>query len=136
MVVVDASVCLRWFVEQKGHEEATERLRRFIADPDELVGPDLLRFELFGGLCRLQPRRDPTWAARSFDRFVRLGVRSLPTTRDLFERAAELSRTLKIAGYDAIYLAHAEDLSIPWLTADEKALRRLRRDPRVQSLVA
>lgn len=134
MVVLDASVVLRWFVEQPGHEAATRWLRRFIVEPDLFVAPDLLRFEVFGALCRLNPRRDPSWATRSFDRFVRLGVRTLPTTHELFDRAAELSRTLKVAGYDAVYLAHAEALSIEWLTADAKVLRRLGRDARVRAL--
>lgn len=133
-VVVDASVALRWFVSQPGHEEAATWLRDFTADDELLVGPDLLRFEVFGGLCRLQPRRDPTWAFRCFDRFERLGIRSLPTTRDLFERASELSRSLRIGGYDAVYLAHAESLGVSWLTADAKAIRRLRRDARVRAL--
>lgn len=135
-VVVDASVVLRWFVAQPGHEAAAGWLRRFIGEPDLLIAPDLLTFEVFGGLCRLQPRRDAGWATRAFDRFVRLGVRTLPTTATLFARSAELSRTLKIAGYDAVYLAHAEALSVRWLTADARALRRLRKDPRVLALSA
>lgn len=133
-VVVDASVVLRWFVSQPGHEEAAVWLHDFVSDDELLVGPDLLRFEVFGGLCRLQPRREPRWAFRCFDRFERLGIRSLATTRELFERAADLSRTLRIGGYDAIYLAHADALDVPWLTADAKAVRRLRKDRRVLPL--
>ena len=37
MVVVDASVVLRWFVEQEGHQQAVDWLRRFVLDPDLLV---------------------------------------------------------------------------------------------------
>jgi predicted nucleic acid-binding protein len=71
---------------------------------------------------------------RCFDRFERLGMRTLPTTLALFQRASEMSRELRIGGYDAVYLALAEGLGIPWLTADEKALRRLRKDRRVLAL--
>lgn len=136
MVVVDASVVLRWFVTQPGHEAAAAWLARFTAEPDLLIAPDLLRFEVFGGLCRLQAPRDAGWAERNFKRFDRLGLRVLPTPLPLFQRAAELSQSVRMGGYDAVYLAHAEALGVPWLTADKRILKRLRGDARVQSLEA
>jgi predicted nucleic acid-binding protein len=54
--------------------------------------------------------------------------------KDLFSRALELSREIEMGGYDALYLAHAEALRIPWLTADGKVLRRLGNDERVRAL--
>lgn len=133
-LVVDASVVLRWFVSQPGHAEADTWRRRFLDDPAALVAPDLLRFEVFGGLCRLQPKRDRSWAARGFARFDRLGLPTLPTTLAQFDRALGLARDLRIGGYDAIYLALAESLGTRWLTADARALRRLGGDARVQPL--
>jgi predicted nucleic acid-binding protein len=134
--VLDASVALRWFVDQPGSDEAAAWLRRFADDPELFVGPDLLRFEVHGGLARLQAARDADWAPTAFARFDRLGIRTLPTTAPLFARALNLSRELSVAGYDAVYLAHAEALSVPWLTADRRVLRRLARDPRVRALEA
>jgi predicted nucleic acid-binding protein len=133
-VVVDASVVLRWFVEQEGHERATDWLRRFVTDPEILVAPDLLRFEVHGALARLMPRRDFDWAQRSFDRFNRLGIRMLSTDARVFARALEISAEEHIAGYDAVYVAHAEALKVVWLTADRRVLRRLGKDPRIQAL--
>lgn len=133
-VLLDASVVLRWFVQQPGHEAAAVWLRRFVAEPNLFVAPDLLRMEVYGGLCRLQPARDPEWAPRCFERLDRLGLRTLPTTQPLFERGMALSRELKVGGYDALYLAHAESLGVRWLTADERALRRLAGDPRILAL--
>lgn len=132
--VVDASVVVRWFVDQSGSESAARWLRAFAKDPDLLVGPDLLRFEVHGALCRLQPKRQNGWATQAFQRFERLGMKSLPTTLTLFGRAAALSREVPVGGYDAIYLALAEELGVQWLTADAKALRRLRGDGRIKSL--
>jgi predicted nucleic acid-binding protein len=133
-LVLDASVALRWFVDQSDSEAAAKWLWRFVDDPELFVAPDLLRFEVYGGLARLQPRRDPLWAARAFNRFDRLGIRTLPTSIELFERGLNISRELAVAGYDALYLAHAESLSIPWLTADQRVLRRLQGDKRVQAI--
>lgn len=134
MLVLDATVVVRWFVERSGSDHAGLWLDRLVDEPDLLVGPDLLTFEVHGALARLQDRRDPDFSRRAFARFARLGIRALPTSAELFERALLLSRTLRIGGYDAIYLAHAESLGVEWLTADERALRRLGRDPRVRAL--
>jgi len=137
MHVVDASVVLRWFVDQEpGAAAAVQWLERLTEDADLLVGPDLLRFELLGALARLQPPREPEWAGRAFGRFERLGLRLLPTDHEIALRALDLSRELRIAGWDAVYLAHAESLHTSWLTADQRLLRRLRGDPRVASLFA
>ncbi len=134
MVVVDASVVLRWFVQQDGHEQAAHWLHRFVTDPALLIAPDLLRFEVHGALARLTPKRDPSWARRSFQRFDRIGIRMVSTDAKLFDRALALSAELRIGGYDAVYVAHAEALGVPWLTADRRVLRRLAKDARVQSL--
>lgn len=135
--VVDASVVLRWFVAQEpGAAEALRWLELLTEDAGRLVGPDLLRFEVLGGLARLQPPRQPEWARRAFDRFERLGLRLLPTDGEIAGRALDLARELRLGGYDAVYLAHAESLGASWLTADQRALRRLAGDPRATPLVA
>jgi predicted nucleic acid-binding protein len=133
-LVLDASIAVRWFVHQEGHEAAKTWLLRLVQDPVLLVAPDLLRFEVFGILARHPPRADAGWSARCLTRFDALGIRTLPTTRELFVRAIALSRELCISGYDAVYLAHAESLDTAWLTADQKALRRLAGDARIRAL--
>jgi predicted nucleic acid-binding protein len=134
MMVLDASVVVCWFSPQPGADHASVWLERMVEDPDLFVAPDLLHFEVYGALARLQPARDSGWSRRAFARFVRLGIRTLPTPQALFDRALDLSRTLKIAGYDAIYVAHAEALGTEWLTADGRLLRRLAGDPRIRSV--
>ncbi len=133
-VLVDASVVLRWFVDQPGSAAASTWLDRFERDPALLVAPDLLRFEVHGGLARLQRAREPQWAEQCFDAFDRLGIPTVPTTRDVFDRALALARQVPMGGYDAIYLAQAEALRVPWLTADGRVLRRLKDDRRVRAL--
>ncbi|HET9766810.1 MAG TPA: type II toxin-antitoxin system VapC family toxin [Thermoanaerobaculia bacterium] len=135
--VVDASVVLRWFVAQEpGAAEAAHWLEKFAEDADLLVAPDLLRFELLGALARLQLGRSMDWATKAFSRFERLGLRLLPTDEQIAQRALQLSRELRIAGWDAVYLAHAESLNTSWVTGDERILRRLSGDPRLEALVA
>jgi predicted nucleic acid-binding protein len=135
-LIVDTSVVVRWFVHQEpGGQEAADWLRRLAAEPDLLVAPDVLRLEVYGALARLQVGEGTDWAGARLDRFVRLGLRILPTTSDLMRRGFALCRELSVAGYDALYLAHAESLGTAWLTADARVLRRLPHDRRVRALV-
>jgi predicted nucleic acid-binding protein len=104
MVVVDASVVVRWFVDQDGHQVARSWFARFVDDADLLIAPDLLRFEVHGALARLAPKKDQMWSRRAFDRFERLGLRMLSTDAKLFDRALQLSNELGVAGYEAVYI--------------------------------
>lgn len=133
-LVIDASVALRWFVDHADSEAATSWLWKFVDDPELFVAPDVLRFEVYNGLVQFQPHSDSLWAERAFDRFDRLGIRTLPTSMEIFKRALQLSHELETTGYGALYLAQAESLGIEWLTADQKILKTLSNDPRVQAL--
>jgi predicted nucleic acid-binding protein len=134
-MVVDASVVLRWFVIQEpGAAESLLWLERLRENARLLVAPDLIRFELLDALARLQVSQLPDWAGRAFQQFERLGMRLLPTDGDIALRALQISRELRVAGWDAVYLAHAESLGTSWLTADERILRRLTGDPRIVSV--
>lgn len=133
-VVLDASVAVGWFTDQPHSAAAVPWLRALARAPHDLAVPDLLPFEVLGAFARLDQRRDPGWPARAYERFLALPLRVVATTPTIASRSLELSRTLRIAGWDAVYLAHAEALGVPWLTADRKILRRLARDPRVAAL--
>jgi len=135
MYLLDASVAVRWFAKQPGYEAAEAWLVRYVDDSDLFVAPDLIRFEVCGALARLQQRGDKKWCKDSVDRFFSLGIHTLPTTTDLFNRAIDLAREIPMGSYDAIYLAHAEDLGIPWLTGDERALRRFDGDKHVHPML-
>jgi len=132
--ILDTSIAVQWFVDQGDGPAALAWLRRLASNSELFVAPDLMQFEMAGALAKRQPRRDLEWAGRCFDRFQRLGIPLLPTTRSLFHHAMSLARQVPMGGYDAIYLAHAETLGIPWLTADQKMLRRFQNDPRVRAV--
>ena len=62
------------------------------------------------------------FVASSVDAVLNLGVRTLPLTQVSIRRAALLACS-GLAGYDATFVALAEELGAMWLTADERAAR-------------
>jgi len=113
--VIDASVAIKWFVREKGHEEA----RRLLEKPETLHAPDLLVPELTNVAWKKAMRgeigRDH---AVAIARVIRSGALMLYSSALFHERALELAFALDHPVYDCIYLACAEALGGTFITAD------------------
>jgi len=69
--VIDASVALRWYLEDEAHDCADEVLKAIVEDPCRFTVPELFAFEVYAVLQRL-PMAFRLFAKASF-RFFRAG---------------------------------------------------------------
>lgn len=113
-LVVDASVAIKWVVEEAGSLEA-ERLVR----SEMLIAPDFLLLECANVLAQHQRRGrlTPDQASARLGLIARAGVR-LHATSDLVAEAHRLAGALRQTAYDSLYLALALAETIPLVTAD------------------
>jgi predicted nucleic acid-binding protein len=114
-LVIDASVAIKWVVEEPGTREALA-LRSH-----RLTAPDLLVAECANILWKKVRRRElsaqeATLAARLLER----ADIELAPTRRLLERATRLAVTLDHPAYDCLYLVLAEASGCDVVTADER----------------
>jgi predicted nucleic acid-binding protein len=107
-------------------------LREFMAGRLQLVAPDHIRYEL-GSALRVASRAQPPWlsgadAEASLDAFGQLGVRMVNDPLLILEgfRVAGLTGC---AFYDGLYVALAQRLGIPLITADRKLYERVHQLP-------
>lgn len=117
--IIDASVALRWYIEDEAHDCAEEVLRAVVEDPRRFAVPELFAFEVFSVLQRLHP--DGLQAFRKgIIPILQGGILRHPMTDEL---AVKANRFVKkgLTGYDACYAALALDLKSRWLTFDKKA---------------
>jgi predicted nucleic acid-binding protein len=127
LLVLDASVAIKWFVpSEPGAAEAIEILDRIRDSPADFVVPELFFNEMLAVLTRLVGR-DGATVCSYLDALQDLGFERLGNGRKLLARAAELACAHHLTGYDAVYAASAQLLGGCWLTADGKAHRRIRR---------
>ena len=122
-LVVDASVAVKWVVEESETDEAL-----LVRRVGTLVAPDLLFAECANVLWKKVRRSELNVdEAKMAARLLRqAGVEITSTTR-LMESALQLAVQLDHPAYDCVYLALAMQLACPLVTADSGFRRKVRR---------
>ncbi|MDO8691518.1 MAG: type II toxin-antitoxin system VapC family toxin [Dehalococcoidia bacterium] len=134
-LVVDASVAVKWNLGDEEHaDKATLLLTRFSEGKTDLLAPDYIRYEVPSAITVATQGRGPRIAQdqgkEAIEEFLNLGVRTMDSSELILE-AYPLVHQYGCALYDALYLALAQRLTLPFITADFKLYRRIRHLPGV-----
>ncbi len=121
--VLDASVAVRWFIEEERHENAEAVHRRLVDAPQEFAVPELFAYETFAALFRVHPRPLKAFQEGILP-ILASGILRYPMTDAIASRAAAHIEA-GLTGYDACYAALAEELESP-RRESEAGTRRLR----------
>jgi predicted nucleic acid-binding protein len=127
--VVDASVGIKLFLAEKFSDRADGLFAHLAADlPGQLSVPDLFYIECANILWKHMRRSGyPTDKARKARIDLgKLALKRYPTA-DLATQALDIAIDKSITACEACYVALALQLSIPFVTADEKLARALSR---------
>jgi predicted nucleic acid-binding protein len=127
VIVVDASLGVKWFLDETNSQQATELL---IANRTQISVPDLFGIEVASALVReCNMRKEEashfSWALARFDAL--LGSRALVTVRteaSALARAASVALDLGHPLKDCVYLALAMDLDCPLVTCDRRFAKK------------
>ncbi|GBD10243.1 tRNA(fMet)-specific endonuclease VapC [Candidatus Thermoflexus japonica] len=132
-VIVDASVSLKWALNDEEHgaqavalRDAAVREHRF-----EMLAPSLWVYEVTNGLIVAvrRGRIDGATGERALRLLLALGVRLVdPAPVDVYREAGRYG----IAAYDAAYLALARALDAPLWTGDGRFYQAVKEDPLVR----
>lgn len=118
-LVLDASVALKWFIDEEGSHKA-RRLMRSIKGGKVLVYvPAVFSFEV-ANILSLKENISSELLFSSIRFLYSLGLQSGINSEEFLEKSVRISRDFKITVYDASYVALAQDLKIDLLTADKK----------------
>lgn len=120
-IVVDASIALRWVVEEDGSGEARFLRDEWLRKNEEVLAPPIFRSELVNGLYRqVRIRTLPVDEATQAYSLLESSV-IIHEPVGLGRRALELAFALRLpAAYDAFYLALADLEGCELWTADRR----------------
>lgn len=122
MIVVDASVAIKVALHEPDSPIALSALRA-----QSWSAPDLILSEcanIIWKRCRIGDiNRDQAMQAVELVETMNLYVEP---GRRLIERAVQLAIALEYPAYDCFYIAHAEQLDVPFLTVDKKLIAKVR----------
>ena len=124
-VVVDASLVVKWLVEEDDSQKAHAVLQSWVANDITRIAPYLMPFEVANALHRrvLRGELNVGNSTRMITRLLESGLQ-LHQPPGLHARALQLASQLnQSAAYDAHYLALAESVGCELWTADERFYR-------------
>jgi len=119
MFVLDASVVLKWFLNEEESEIALKFREDYLAGICSLAFPDLILYEVPNAL-KYQKPFSLNSSIMAVGALIDLGVDIIVPTKTLIQRALEVAYKKNITYYDAAYIALAEELSYKFVTADSK----------------
>lgn len=126
--VIDASIAVKWVVEEEGTQEALILRQRA-----KLLAPELLVAECANILWK-KVRRDELSKEEALlaARLLQAAEIEMLPTRSLLEAAARTAIELDHPAYDCLYLALAITRDCRFVTADERFVRKLRERRRIR----
>jgi predicted nucleic acid-binding protein len=125
--VIDASIAVKWVVEETGTADALILRQR-----GRIIGPELLLAECANILWKKVRRRELLKdEAILAARLLQGSDIELVSTRSLLEIATSIAIQLDHPAYDCVYIALAAASDCRFVTADERLLRKLRQDQRI-----
>ena len=120
-VLVDASVAVKWVVDEQDSGKATLLLDR------QLVAPDLFCVECANILWKKVAMREVTVEEADLAaQAIEAAEIEIVAMRPYLARALALANEYSHPAYECMYLAVAEGLDLPIVTADTKLVNKLR----------
>ena len=118
-LVVDASVAIKWSIQEEGHAEAMTLL----TSDHDLLMPDLAVIEVGNALWKKAIRKEvePAQAGAALE-FMKRARIAVVASSGLVTRALAIAVELRHPIYDCVYLAAAEQHAARLVTVDRRLL--------------
>ena len=125
--VVDASVIVKWFLQhQEADRDRALALRDLhVSGRSTIHIPRLALLEVLNAI-RFSPKADEEDGATALETLQDLNLETKSADVNLLRKANAIAWAYKITIYDALYVAFAEQVGYPLITADERMIARLK----------
>lgn len=118
-VVLDTSVVVKWFVEEKDSEKAQKFLEAYQDGRLEIIAPEIMGLELTNALFFGAGYKGEV-LKQALAAFYSLKLASVPLSESFVQEARKYMEKFKIAIYDALFIALADRERLPLISADKQ----------------
>jgi predicted nucleic acid-binding protein len=126
MIVLDASVVLKWLFDDETGSDRAARLKDAHAAGHEIVAvPDLLFYEI-GNVLATKTRLPDATMAEAFSLLWDFGLERFDLGLEEYQDSLALSRKYKITLYDAAYVELSRRLKCTFVTADKRLYEKVK----------
>ena len=124
MYIIDTSVAVKWYIEEKDSQEAIKILDDYKLGKFAIAIPDLLIYELanvfrFNSFFKPKEKRELIRSLYDLDLYI------VTPYYSLVEKAQEISENYNLTIYDAIFVTLAKEMNCNLITADEKLYAKI-----------
>ena len=134
MVVLDASVALKWiFTGEEGEEPARRYRDRHVSGEEPIAVPELFFYEI-GNVLSTKTTLYREAVIEAFTLLWRFDLEVFSLSLEEFLSSLALARTAQITLYDAAYLELAQKLGCDFVTSDKKLFEKVKGQAKVRLL--
>lgn len=124
--LLDSSVVLKWFRRDEVWRDVALQLRQAYIEGRMLIYvPDLLTYEI-ANVLRYKPDLSQGQVQAALNSLYDMQIRIVNGSREMIKEATHLAYLYDVTVYDAAFMAIAEYLNVPFITADDKLSQKLR----------
>lgn len=125
--VIDASVAVKWFIKE-GEEDRDAALairQRHINGQTQMIVPELFLLEVPNAI-KAGRKGTEEELAEALEMLADMGIQIERHSKEILRKTNALAWAYKLTWFDAVYVAVAESLGFPMVTADEALARKMR----------
>lgn len=123
MIVVDASIVMKWIEEEKDTAIARAFQMNHLEGKEEIVAPQLLFYEIANTLST-KSFTTPSYIAAGLDLLSKMHLVVYKEEQEDILQAALLAREYDVAFYDMLYVVVAQKNACLLVTADERFVKK------------
>ena len=124
MSVLDASVVLKWFINEEDSDKAEILRSEYFFGNRSITVPDLILYE-FANALNFNPEFDTDEIKEAIQTLFDMEIEIITPTQMMINKAVDIASKNNVTIYDASYLALSYDLQVEFITADEKFYKKL-----------
>jgi predicted nucleic acid-binding protein len=129
-VVLDASVILKWYLDDEEHsQKALSLLVKYVSNELDILAPSLLEYEVINGLIIAQKRGriKKEKVLTAIEGFINLEI-DLKGLSYFYSKIIHYCNIYNCSAYDASYLSLADEENISMITADKRLYEMVKKD--------